>query len=136
MVPAIGTCACQQVLRLEHLLVKLELHLRHLDRDVDFNLVRQLCGSICLGAAKHERFEYPMQYLHDHEFCCLTHLWARPCGSCLSGICTEIEPAFELFAVVEDLWHQEVQQTPQLHYVILQWGSCQQQSARRVNLAS
>lgn len=38
------------------------------------------------------------------------------------------EPFFELTVGLEDVWHEEVHQRPQLHQAILQWGPCQQQT--------
>ena len=38
------------------------------------------------------------------------------------------EPLLEVLLAAEDLWHQEMHEGPQLHDIILQGGTCEQQS--------
>jgi len=39
------------------------------------------------------------------------------------------EPFFEVLLAAENLWHQEVHQRPKLHDIVLQRGTCQEESA-------
>lgn len=47
----------------------------------------------------------------------------------------EIEPVFKVSSFLENLWHHEVKQAPQLFDVILQRCSSEQKSPARLNFA-
>ena len=48
----------------------------------------------------------------------------------VNRLCERVgEPLFEILHVGEDVGHQEMHETPQLHHVVLQWCSCDQESS-------
>lgn len=63
-----------------------------------------------------------MQDLNHKEFCFLTQLFAL----CVL-LRVKVEPLSKFFAVIENLRHHEVKQTPELCDVILEWGTSQKQ---------
>lgn len=82
------------------------------------NFLTQFLLDIFLDPSEHEGFEYGMKPVQLILFNIST----------LTGICLDVlgKPFLELFVIIEQLWHDEVEQGPELCHGILDRSPCEQ----------
>lgn len=109
---------------LQQLTVDWFLGLRDTNLDMHLDLWQQRFLDLPLDSSEHEWPQNLVKFFDDFvvlEFSLLI-------SEALVGFTSKIKPFVEVVWRGEDLWQQEVQQTPQLMEVVLQWCTSQQQS--------
>ena len=116
MKAAFLTGKVRQIQTFQQRYVKLMLKSCEAHADIYLYLGWQFCSPFLLSSTKHEGFQDAMEYLDYKELrLVLDHFSFFSLLN--SGI--KVEPALEVVPVIEYLGHHEIQQTPQLHNVIL-----------------
>ena len=95
------------------------------EKHIDFLLLRKMSLHIDLETPQHERFEQPVDLLDD------LLLMLRVV---LVGF-IDHKQIVKIVSRFEQLWHQEVQERPQLLQVVLKRGACKQDAASSTELA-
>jgi len=97
--------------------------------DVDFYLGREVLFHFLLDPTKHEWPQDLVELVHNLPIPLLlflvTHLF-----SILPP--AQVEPLIKVFRGRENIWQQEIQQTPQLMEVVLERSACEEESVPRV----
>ena len=106
------------VLAREDACIQFDLQFGEADLHVDFDLIWQLDHKLILGASKHEWLQNFVQHLHVLDLLVIILL-------------IKVELICEVLLRREELRHKEVQETPQLTNIILEWRARQQYSGPR-----